>query len=77
MFKCSELSLRSSGGEVCAARRAVRLGRSGRALRKLSGDSKGVVLGPGFAGLGLLAFFQAIAFAVHLEDVDIMGEPIE
>ena len=29
------------------------------------------------AGLALLALLEAIAVAVHLEDVDVVGEPVE
>lgn len=31
----------------------------------------------GFGGFSRLALCQAIAFAVHLEDVDVMGQPVE
>ena len=31
----------------------------------------------GFGGFSRLALSQAISFTVHLEDVDVMGQPVE
>src|SRR5208337_4835791 len=69
---------RTSGAKACAACKAARLGRSGRRPPP-RGVFAVAVGGSGVLRLASLAFalLEAVALAVHLQDMDVVGESVQ
>ena len=68
----SRSGLGVAGVEPCGARRATRLGRSGSRLQT-SRPAESLLAG----GLLLPTALQTTAVTVHLQDVDVVGQPVQ